>query len=62
MQSRVLGPGEEGVWRAIYIRGATMVDYQGTLMGGRAGWEISLFDARALCQALHSLSLYRMEK
>ena len=26
------------------------------------GWEISLFDARALCQALHSLSLYRMEK
>lgn len=33
---RVLGPGEKGVWRAIYIRGAAMVDYQGTLMGGRA--------------------------
>lgn len=133
---RVLGPAEKGIWRAIYIRGAAMVDYQGTLMGGRAvyleakytraakleqdrvaerqaeamdlyaalgascgvlvtfrlgctglvpwaawrrmkelfgrkylkpedlaamGWEISLFDARALCQALHSLSLYRME-
>lgn len=134
---RVLGPGEKGIWRAIYIRGAAMVDYQGALMGGRAvyleakytkaekmeqdrvaerqaealdlyaalgascgvlvtfrlgstglvpwaawrrmkeifgrkylkpedlaamGWKISLFDARALCQALHGLSLYRMEK
>ena len=33
---RVLGPAEKGVWRAIYIRAAAMVDYQGTLIGGRA--------------------------
>lgn len=33
---RVLGPAEKGVWRAIFIRTAVMVDYQGTLIGGRA--------------------------
>lgn len=33
---RVLGPAEKGVWRAIFIRTSVMVDYQGTLIGGRA--------------------------
>lgn len=33
---RVVGPGEKGVFNAIYIRGAATVDYQGTLIGGRA--------------------------